>query len=142
MKDNDPLKHSSEIKAINHEIEPSGVKVDMQLTNFLNALYPSYSNCLESLQASGQVRDLDFDKLVGKIAEREKAFGNKETSHNYNTETLCLAQKYQKPQEEYEISTKSNIGRGRKNYRGKGVEIFMEIDNRMINKEIFPVKQL
>ena len=77
MSDNDPLKLASEIKAINHEIECTGVNVDLPLTAFIKALYPSYSHYLESLQASGQLKDIDFDKLVGKIAEREKAFGKK-----------------------------------------------------------------
>ena len=72
MKVNDPLKIASEIKAINHEIECAGVKVDLPLTAFIKALYPSYSHYLESLQASGQLKDLDFHKLVGKNAEREK----------------------------------------------------------------------
>ena len=94
MSDNDPLKLAYEIKAINHEIESIGVKVYLQLTSFIKSLYPSYSHYLESLQASGQLKDLDFDKLVGKIAEREKAFGKKEASHSSNTETLCLAKKY------------------------------------------------
>ena len=100
MSDNDPLKLSSEIKAINHEIECIRVKVDFPLTSFIKSINPSYSHYLESLQASGQLKDIDFGKLVGKIAEREKVFGKKEASHISNTENLCLAQKDQKPQEE------------------------------------------
>ena len=93
MSDNDPLKLASKIKAIDHEIECTWVKVDFLLTAF----YPSYSHYLESLQESGKLKDIDFDKLVGKIVEREKAFGKKEASHSSNTESLCLAQKDQKP---------------------------------------------
>ena len=96
MSNNDSLKLAFEIKSINHEIESTGVKVDFPLTTFIKSLYPSYSHYLESLQASGQLKDLDFHKLVGKIAEREKAFGKKEASHSSNTKTLCLAQKDQK----------------------------------------------
>ena len=110
MSDNDTLKIAYEIKAINHEIECTGVKVDLPLTAFIKALYPSYSHYLESLQASGHLKDIDFDKLVGKIVEREKDFGKKEASHSSNTETLCFAQKYQKPQEESFGNTKGNRG--------------------------------
>ena len=120
MIDNDPLKLASEIKAINHEIECIGEKVDLSLIAFIKSLYPSYSHYLESLQSSGKLKDIDFDKLVGKIAEREKAFGKKEASHSSNTETLCLAQKDQKPQEKSFRDTRGNRGRGRKNYRGRG----------------------
>ena len=70
MRNNDPPKLASEIKAINHEIECTGVKVYFPITTFIKALYPIYSHYLESLQASGKLKDLDFDKLVGKIAER------------------------------------------------------------------------
>ena len=72
-----------------------------------------------------KLKDLDFDKLVEKIAEREKAFGKKETSHNSNIETLRVI----------EVEVGRIIGAG-------GAEIFREIDSRMINKEIFLIKQL
>jgi len=106
MKGNNPLKLASEIKAINHKIESTRVKVDMQLTAFIKALYSHY---LESLQASEHLKGLNLDKLVGKIAERDRAFGKKETSYNSNTETLCLSQKDQKPQEESERNTKEEL---------------------------------
>lgn len=66
MKDNDPLKSASEIKAIFHAIEVTGIKVDLQLTTFIKVLYPLYSHYLESVQASGQLKDITFDKLVAK----------------------------------------------------------------------------
>ena len=119
MSNNDSLKLAFEIKSINHEIESIGVKFDFLLTSFIKSLYLSYLHYLESLQASGKLKDIDFDKLVGKIAEREKAFGKKEASHSSNTETLYLAQKYRKPQEESFRNTRGNRGRGRKNYRGR-----------------------
>jgi hypothetical protein len=79
MKDNDPMKLASEIRALFHDIEATGVKVDLQLTAFIKALYPTYSHYLESLQASEKMKDMTFDKLVEKIVEREKAFGKKES---------------------------------------------------------------
>jgi len=61
MKDNDPLKSASEIKSNFHDIEANGIKVDLQLTSFIKVLHPLYSNYLESLQASGQLKDITFD---------------------------------------------------------------------------------
>ena len=74
MKDNDSLKLPSEIWSINDEIDSTRDKVDLQLLAFIKSLYPNYSHYLESLQASQQLKDLHFDKLVGKIIEREKNF--------------------------------------------------------------------
>ena len=82
VQDNDPMKLASEIKALFHDIEAIGVKVDLQLTAFIKALYPTYSHYLESLQASGQMKAITFDILVDKIAEREKSFGKKESLSN------------------------------------------------------------
>ena len=56
LKDNDPMKLASEIRAIFHDIDATGVKVDIQLTAFIKALYPTYTHYLESLQASGQMK--------------------------------------------------------------------------------------
>jgi len=53
MKDNDLLKSASEIKAIFHDIEAIGIKVDLQLIAFIKVLHHVYSNYLESLQVSG-----------------------------------------------------------------------------------------
>ena len=78
MKDNDPLKSASKIKAIFHDIEAIGIKLYLQLTTFIKVLHPVYSNYLESLQASRQLKYITFDKLVRKIAEREKACGKKD----------------------------------------------------------------
>ena len=93
LQDNDPMKLASKIKALFHDIEATGVKVDLQLTAFIKTLYPIYSHYLESLQASGQMKAITFDILVEKIAEREKVFGKKESLSNSTVETLCLAQK-------------------------------------------------
>ena len=56
LKDNDPMKLASEIKAIFHDIESTGLKVDLRLTTFIKVLYPTYSNYLESHQVSGQMK--------------------------------------------------------------------------------------
>ena len=79
MKDNDPMKLASEIRALFHDIEAMGVKVDLHVTSFIKALYPTYSHYLESLQANEKMKDITFDKLVEKIAKREKAFGIKDS---------------------------------------------------------------
>jgi len=64
MKYNDPMKLASKIRALYHDIEATGVKVDLQLTAFIKALYPTYSHYLETLQASEKMKDMTFDKLV------------------------------------------------------------------------------
>ena len=87
------------IIAIFHDIDATGVKVDIQLTAFIKALYPTYTHYLESLQASGQMKAMTFETLVEKIEKREKAFGKKESKPN--EETLCLAQKGHKSKEEF-----------------------------------------
>ena len=93
LKDNNPMKLAFEIRALFHDINSTGVKVDLQLIAFIKALYPTYSHYLESLQASGQMKAMTFDTLVDKIVEREKAFGKKESFSTSTVETLCLAQK-------------------------------------------------
>jgi hypothetical protein len=71
LKDNNPMKLVFEIKALFHDIDSTGVKVDLQLTTFIKALYPTYSHYLQSLQASGHMKATTFDTLVDKIVERE-----------------------------------------------------------------------
>jgi hypothetical protein len=91
LKNDDPMDLASEIKSIMHDIDATRVKIDLPLTTFIKALYPTYSHYLESLQASGQMKSITFDKLVEKVAEHEKSFGKK-SSHSTG-ETMCLAQK-------------------------------------------------
>lgn len=118
MKDNDPMKLASEIRAFYHDIEATGVKVDLQLTSFIKALYPTYSQCLEYLQASEEMKNMNFDKLVEKNAERENAFGRKENLPN--VETMCLSHQGKPINDESIRHDTSNKGRGRKQFRGKG----------------------
>ena len=90
LKDNDPMKLASEIRAIFHDIDATCVNVDIQIIACFKSLYPSYTYYLESLQSIGQMKSMTFEKLVEKIAERDKAFGKE---CNPNEETLCLAHK-------------------------------------------------
>ena len=130
LKDNDPIKLASEIKAIFHDIESTGVKVDLKLTTFIKVLYPTNSNYLELLQASGQMKAMTFDVLVDKIAERENAFGKKESLSNSTVETLCIAQKEQNPRGESTRPDHSSRGCGRITFRGKGVIIIKMTDDK------------
>jgi hypothetical protein len=74
LKDNDPIDLSSKIKSIMHDIDVASVKIEIYLMNFIKVPYPTYSRCLELLQASFQLKSLNFDSLVEKIVECEKDF--------------------------------------------------------------------
>lgn len=62
-----------------HDIKSTGVEIDVPLTTYAKALYPTYSHYPESLQASGKLKDISFDSLEKKFAKREKDFGKKTT---------------------------------------------------------------
>ena len=47
LKYNDPTKLASEIRAIFHDIDATSVKVDIQLTTFIKAIYPTYTHYFE-----------------------------------------------------------------------------------------------
>ena len=104
------MKLASQIRAIFHDIDATSVKVDIQFTTFIKALYPTYTHYLESLQASGQMKAMTFETLVEKIGEREKAF---EKESKPNEETLCLPQKRHKSKEEFAKDENRSRGRGR-----------------------------
>ena len=53
LNDDDPMALTYEIKAIMHDIDATGVKIDVPLTTFIKALYPTYFHYLESLQSFG-----------------------------------------------------------------------------------------
>ena len=57
------------------------------------------------------MKSMTFETLVEKIAEREKAFGKKESKPN--EKTLCLAQKGHKSKEEFAKDENRSRGRGR-----------------------------
>ena len=46
LKDNDPMKLAYETRAIFHDIDATGVKVDIQLTAFIKSLYRTYTHYL------------------------------------------------------------------------------------------------
>ena len=118
LKNNDPLALASEIKSIMHDIKSTKVELDISLIAFLKALYPTYSNYLESLQANGNLKDITFDSLVKKFAEREKAFGKK-TVPESSEETVCLAHKEKHPAQDSARGRGGRRGRGRY-FRGRG----------------------
>jgi hypothetical protein len=68
LMNDDPMDLASEIKAIMHCIDATVVKIEISLTSFIKALYPTYSWYLESLQASDQMKSITFDTLVEKVA--------------------------------------------------------------------------
>eukprot|EP00253_Pinus_taeda_P013777 PITA_13777 len=112
LQNNDPLSLASEVKSIMHAIKSTKVELDVPLISFLKELYPTYSNYLESLQANGNLKDITFDSLVKKFAEREKDFGKKTTPES-SEETVCLSQK------EKHLAQDSTRGRGGRRGRGR-----------------------
>eukprot|EP00253_Pinus_taeda_P027870 PITA_27870 len=96
LQNNDSLALTSEVKSIMHDIKSTKVELDIPLISFLNALYPTYSNYLESLQANGNLKDITFDSLVKKFAKRAKAFGKKIAPES-SEEAVCLAHKEKHP---------------------------------------------
>ena len=72
LKNDDPMDLASEIKYIIHDIETTGVNIDLNITTFIKALYPTYSHYLESLQASGQMKSITFGEMVKKVVEHDK----------------------------------------------------------------------
>ena len=75
-----------------HDIKHIGVEINFPLTSYVKALYPTYSHYLESLQASGKIKEIPFDSLENKFAKREMDFGKKTTPQS-SKEVVCLAQK-------------------------------------------------
>jgi len=124
LKNNDPLALASEVKSIMHDIKSTKVELDIPLIAFLKALYPTYSNYLESLQANGNLKDITFDSLVKKFAEREKAFGKK-TVPESSEETVCLSHKEKHHAQDFTRGRGGRRGRGRY-FRGGGADILKE----------------
>ena len=56
LKNDDPIALASKVKSIMHDIEVINVQLDIPLIDFIKALYPTYSNYLESLQANGNLK--------------------------------------------------------------------------------------
>lgn len=67
--------------------------MDVPLTSFVRALYPTYSHHLEFLQASAQLKDINFDTLINNCAGWEIFFGKRKKFFESPKEVVCLAQK-------------------------------------------------
>eukprot|EP00253_Pinus_taeda_P036637 PITA_36637 len=104
LKNYDHLALALEVKSIMHGIKVTNVELDIPLIAFLKALYPTYPNYLESLQANENLKGITFDSLVKKIVEREKDF-EKKTTPQYFEEVVCLAHR------EKNLAQDSSIGR-------------------------------
>lgn len=115
------MKLISKIRAIEHEITSIGVKINIYLAALIKALYPKYSNYLESLQASGQLKALTFDFLAEKIAERKKAF--KKKLGNSTSDIMCITQKGKNTSHDSSRGKSSYRGRGRWNFIRRGEEV-------------------
>ena len=75
-----------------YDIKATDVEICVPFIAHVKALYPTYSHYLESLQASGKLKEISFDSLEKKFVERENNFGKKITSLSFE-EVVCLAQK-------------------------------------------------
>lgn len=56
LKDNDPMALASKIKAFMHDIDVASGKVNIAFMAYIKDLYPKYSEYLELLQASGNLK--------------------------------------------------------------------------------------
>ena len=118
LQNNDPLALASKLKSIMHDIKVTKVELDIPLIAFLKAIYPTYSNYLESLQANENLKDITFDSLVKTFVEREKAFGKKIAPQS-SEEAMCLAHKENNLAQDSSRGRGGRRGRGRY-FRGKG----------------------
>jgi len=89
LQNDDPLALASEVKSIMHDMKVTNVELDIPLLAFVKALYPTYSNYLESLQANGNLKEITFDSLVNKFAKRERAFGKKIAPQSTKEVVFC-----------------------------------------------------
>ena len=67
LKNDDPLALASEVRSIMHDIKTTGVQINIPLIAYVKAIYPTYSNYLESFQANGNLKEATFDSLVNKF---------------------------------------------------------------------------
>eukprot|EP00253_Pinus_taeda_P003798 PITA_03798 len=100
-----------------HDIKATGFEIDIPLIAYVKARYPTYSHYLESLQASGNLKEITFDSLEKKFAKREKDFGKKTTPQS-TEEVACLAQKEKNHAQN--SSRERNEGKGKTPNKGKG----------------------
>lgn len=125
LQNDNPLAVASEVKSIMHDIKVTNVELDIPLIAFVKALYPTYSNYLESLQANGNLKEITVDSLVNKFVEREKDFGKK-TAPQSSEDAMCLAHREKNHARDSSRGRGGRRGRGRRNFRGRGAEIEMD----------------
>eukprot|EP00253_Pinus_taeda_P009682 PITA_09682 len=101
-----------------HDMKTTGVQIDIPLIAYVKALYPTYSNYLESLQASGNLNEITFESLRRSLL-REKDFGKK-TAPQSSEEYVCLAHKEKNPAQDSSRGRGGRRGRGKMNFRGRG----------------------
>ena len=75
LKNDDPLALASDVISIMHDIKNIGVEVDISIIAYFNALYPTYSHYLESLQASGNRVKITFVPLRKSLQKERKRSG-------------------------------------------------------------------
>ena len=102
-----------------YDIKSTGADVDISLIAYVKALYPTYSNYLESLQASGNLVKITFESLEKNFAEREKAFG-KMTTPLSSEEAVCFAHREKIHAQDFSRGSSGRRGIGRRNFRGRG----------------------
>lgn len=71
-----------------HDIQAIDAKIDVPLTYFVKALYPTYSHYLETLQASGKLKEIFFDSLMEKFTKRDNDFEKKKAHAQYSEEVV------------------------------------------------------
>ena len=72
LKNDDPLALASKVRYIMHDFKNIGVEIDIHLIAYFKELYPIYSDYLESFEASGNLKEITFDSLEKKFAERKE----------------------------------------------------------------------
>lgn len=119
LKNDDSLALASKFRSIMNDIKTIGVQIDIPLTAYVKVVYPTYSNYLESLQASGNLKEITFDSLEKKFIEKEKDFGKKTTPQS-SEEVVCLAHKEKNHAQDSSRRRGGRRGIGRRNFRSGG----------------------
>ena len=81
-----------------HDIEATEANINLLLTTFIKVIYLTYSHYLELMQASNQMKSMTFQKLVKKVADREKAFG-KNPTHSTGENIYLVKKEKSKPRD-------------------------------------------
>jgi len=111
-----------------HDIKTTSFEIDIPLIAYVEAIYSTYSNYLESLQASGNLKEIIFDSIEKMFAEREKGFGKKTTPQS-SKDVACLRHKEKNQTKGSSRGRGGRRGRGRRNFRSRGGREFEEEDS-------------